>query len=466
MEPNPAIGKELKSARIEPGVRSGSGLVLASPGEVRSADQVDQWYHALDTKAYASAMRSNFVWAIPVALFTLVVLAVAGYPTWRLLALAATFAAPIGWILFWLSESRRARMGTPGWDMIRIGPRFVLLFLSLAFTAGIRSPFLPFFLIAFSELVVASGWSRMVKATAALVAVGLLAMGAMPEHWFGPQVPQPAYGIILLSTLATSAAYHTRYLLTLARAVIDSTAELKLAREAMVQSACARARDMEQLAAKLLHELKNPLAAIKGLVQLSARAACDPDSREQLYVVVSEVGRMEGILREYLSFSRPLDALRPQRLALGALADEVLSAMDARAASGGVVLRRRGDANVEADPRRLKEALFNLVGNALDATSKGGAVEIQIEEADETARIAVRDSGRGMPAEVLERLGTPFFTTRDQGTGVGVAIARAAFTQHGGSLLYTSAPGRGTTALGILPLTHSDRSSDGASAAG
>jgi signal transduction histidine kinase len=71
-----------------------------------------------------------------------------------------------------------------------------------------------------------------------------------------------------------------------------------------------------------------------------------------------------------------------------------------------------------------------------------------------------------MPAEVLERLGTPFFTTRDQGTGVGVAIARAAFTQHGGSLLYTSAPGRGTTALGILPLTHSDRSSDGASAAG
>ncbi len=227
VEPNPAIGKELKSARIEPGVRSGSGLVLASPGEVRSADQVDQWYHALDTKAYASAMRSNFVWAIPVALFTLVVLAVAGYPTWRLLALAATFAAPIGWILFWLSESRRARMGTPAWDMIRIGPRFVLLFLSLAFTAGIRSPFLPFFLIAFSELVVASGWSRMVKATAALVAVGLLAMGAMPEHWFGPQVPQPAYGIILLSTLATSAAYHTRYLLTLARAVIDSTGELK-----------------------------------------------------------------------------------------------------------------------------------------------------------------------------------------------------------------------------------------------
>jgi signal transduction histidine kinase len=433
---------------------------------VRSADEFDQWYHALDTKAYASAKRSNLVWVIPVTLFTLVVLAVAGYPTWRLLALAATFAAPIGWLLFWLSESRSGRMRTPAWDMIRIGPRFVLLFLSLAFTAGIRSPLLPFLLITFSELVVASGWSRMVKTTAALVAAGLLAMGAMPEHWFAPQVPQPAYGIILLTTLATTAAIQTRYLLILGRKIIDSTSELNRARGAMVERAVARARDMEQLATSLSQQLKNPLTAIKGLVQLSARAATDTDSREQLYVVAAEVDRMEGILKESRSFSRPMEALKLQRIALGALADEVLSAMEARAASARVVLRRRGDALVEADPRRLKEALFNLVGNGLDAISEGGIVEVEIEETDQQARIAVRDSGRGMPPEVLERLGTPFFTTRDEGTGLGVVGALAVFALHGGSLVYASEPGRGTTAVGTLPLTSSHRSSNVARAIG
>jgi len=421
-----------------------------------------QWYRAMDATAYASAMRATLVWVVLLVVFVLAALAVAGYPSWRILALAATLATCVAW--------RFVRLGGQGptalSDTLTVVPRFLMILLGQALTGGILSPLLGTILLPFADLVVRSGWSRMAKAMTALVVAGLFAMAVLPASWFGPQVPNPAYWMILLATLATGVAANTRYVLTLTCTIVECAYEAKLAREAMVQRADARARDMEQLAAKLLHELKNPLAAIKGLVQLSARAACDPDSREQLYVVVSEVGRMEGILREYLSFSRPLDALRPQRLALGALADEVLSAMDARAASGGVVLRRRGDANVEADPRRLKEALFNLVGNALDATSKGGAVEIQIEEADETARIAVRDSGRGMPAEVLERLGTPFFTTRDQGTGVGVAIARAAFTQHGGSLLYTSAPGRGTTALGILPLTHSDRSSDGASAAG
>jgi signal transduction histidine kinase len=209
--------------------------------------------------------------------------------------------------------------------------------------------------------------------------------------------------------------------------------------------------------------LKNPLAAIKGLVQLSARAACDPDSAEQLRVVATEVDRMESILKEYLSFSRPVEALQPQRVALGALADEVLTLMEARAATAGVALRRRGDAIIEADPRRLKDALFNLVGNALEATTSGGDVEVEINEVARSARIAVRDSGRGMAPEVLERLGTPFFTTRDEGTGLGVVVARATFAQHGGSLVYSSEPGRGTTALGTLPLK---RSNGAAGAAG
>jgi signal transduction histidine kinase len=325
---------------------------------------------------------------------------------------------------------------------------------------------LPTILIPFSDLVIKNGWSRMAKTILVLIAGGLFALIVLPARWFGPDVPQPAYWILLLAILVTAGAWHTRYALVLTRTIGDSACQLGRAREEVVYRAVARAREMEQIGLKLSHELKNPLAAIKGLVQLSARAACDPDSAEQLRVVAAEVDRMESILKEYLSFSRPLESLQPQRMALGALADEVLSLMDARAASAGIALRRRGDAIIEADPRRLKDALFNLVGNAVEATSEGGKVEVEIDQIERSARIAVRDSGRGMPPEVLDRIGTPFFTTRDEGTGLGVVVARAAFAQHGGSLVYSSEPGRGTTAVGTLPLRSAQRSNDGAGAAG
>ena len=447
---------------------SESGAVLANQSPMQSLDQTDRWYRARATSAYMSAARGKLAWLICLDLFIVIVLALTGYPTLRVVALGATFAASLALFVTWLSRSRPV----PAWSApphprtVEVVPRFLLMLGALSLTGGLRSPLLPAILIPFSDLVIKNGWSRTAKGILILVAGSLLAMAVLPARWFGPDIGQPVYWIILLAILATAGAWHTRYALLLTRTVGDSACQLGRAREEMVIRALTRARELEQIGAKLSHELKNPLAAIKGLVQLSARAACDPDSREQLRVVAAEVDRMESILKEYLSFSRPLEALQPQSVALGTLADEVISAMDARAASAGVVLRRRGDATIEADPRRLKDALFNLVGNAVEATPEGGRVEVEIHESERAARIAVRDSGRGMPPEVLERLGTPFFTTRDEGTGLGVVVARAAFAQHGGSLVYASEPGQGTTATGTLPLRYAHRSDDGAAAAG
>jgi len=432
---------------------------------MHSLEQAERWYRSRAQTAYMSAARSKVVWLVPWYVFTVVVLALAGYPTARVVALAVTFAAGMAMFLFWLSQA----LATPAAhasarpDTLQMVPRFLLLLLGLALTGGIRSPLLPATLLPLSDLVIKNGWSRMVQSVLALVGASLLMMALAPAQWFGPDVPQPAYWMVLLGVLLTAAFWQTRYALLLTRTVGDSACQLGLAREEMVHRALARARELEQIGLKLSHELKNPLAAIKGLVQLSARAACDPDSAEQLRVVAAEVDRMESILKEYLSFSRPVEALQPKRVALGALADEVLTLLEARAATAGVALRRRGDAIIEADPRRLKDALFNLVGNALEATTSGGDVEVEINEVELSARIAVRDSGRGMAPEVLERLGTPFFTTRDEGTGLGVVVARATFAQHGGSLVYSSEPGRGTTALGTLPLK---RTNDAAGAAG
>ncbi len=446
-----------------------SGPILANQPGVQSLDQAEQWYRARATAAYMSAMRGKFVWITAVYVFIVGVLALARYPTPRVLALAATLAASMATFVVWLSRNCSCsvpRVTSAQSETLQTLPRFLLMFVALGLTGGVRSPLLPATLLPFSDLVIKNGWSPTAKSILVLIAGGLFALLVLPARWFGPDVPQPAYWLVLLAILVTAGAWHTRYALLLTRTVGESACQLGRAREEMVYRAVARAREMEQIGLKLSHELKNPLAAIKGLVQLSARAACDPDSAEQLRVVAAEVDRMESILKEYLSFSRPFEALQPKPVALGALADEVLSLMDARAASAGVALRRRGDAVIQADPRRLKDALFNLVGNAVEATPKGGKVEVEIDELDRAARIAVRDSGRGMPPEVLDRIGTPFFTTRDEGTGLGVVVARATFAQHGGSLVYSSEPGRGTTAVGTLPMMSVQRSKDVAGAAG
>lgn len=213
-----------------------------------------------------------------------------------------------------------------------------------------------------------------------------------------------------------------------------------------------RAQDLERMGARLAHELKNPLAGAKALLQLGLRNPAEVASHERFQLLLGEVARMQEILRRYLSLARPSDELTPTRVDLGALVSDTLQALSVRARGARVRLSSRGDATVEADPRRLAEAVGNLVSNAIEATPPGGEVAVEVRERGGEAEIVVRDTGRGMAPETLRRLGTPFFTTRREGTGLGVAFVRAAIAEHGGTLRYESEPGKGTTVRAILPV--------------
>ena len=202
---------------------------------------------------------------------------------------------------------------------------------------------------------------------------------------------------------------------------------------------------------KLAHELKNPLTGMKALVQLGLRNPAESSSHVRLAILERELARMQEILTRFVSVARPLDEVRLARVELGSLVSETLLLLSAQAADARVRLFARGDATVEADPRRLKEALLNLVVNGLEATPPGGVVLIEIHASEGLAEIVVHDTGRGMPPETLKRLGTPFFTTRENGMGLGVALARSVFALHGGSLGYRSEPGNGTTVTATLP---------------
>lgn len=215
--------------------------------------------------------------------------------------------------------------------------------------------------------------------------------------------------------------------------------------------ALGRARELEPAGVEVAHELKNPLSAVKALVQLGLRTPAESASHDRLRIIEREVTRMQEILLGYLSPTRPIGAVAPERIHLGVLVSDTLLVLSARAAEALVRLSSRGDACVEGDPRSLKKALFDLVANGIEATPAGGEVVVEVRPVADQIEITVRDTGRGMPPETLRRLGTPFFTTREQGTGLGVTLARAIIAQHGGSLGYESEPGKGTIVRAKLP---------------
>ena len=135
----------------------------------------------------------------------------------------------------------------------------------------------------------------------------------------------------------------------------------------------------------------------------------------------------------------------------------MLITLEARAATRSARLAREGECGVvRGDRRRLKEALLNLVANAIEAGAGAGPsghrVTVRLaRQADGAASVIVEDTGRGMSARDLEKIGTPFFTSREGGTGLGVVLARGVIQQHGGELAYESQEGKGTRARVRLP---------------
>jgi len=303
--------------------------------------------------------------------------------------------------------------------------------------------------------VLSGGQSRRSRVHVLFICASALLMALAPGEWFGPPLPPHTFAAVAALGLAAGTLLLTHYVGFLASALEEAVWDTLAAREQLAAQALARSRELEGLGARLSHELRNPLAAIKALAQLWSRAADDPEERDQLRTIVSEAERMKVTMEEYLSFSRPLEELRLEPVSLGALAREVVAVLAGRADEARVGMHAVGDAGAAADPRRVKEALLNLLANALEATPPGGRVDVMVSAKDGVARIAVADTGGGMAPATLERIGTPFFTTRESGTGLGVLLARSVFTRHGGGLTYESVPGVGTTAVATLPTERS-----------
>ncbi|MGE0871795.1 MAG: nitrogen regulation protein NR(II) [Kofleriaceae bacterium] len=434
-----------------------SGTSLATTADVAtSAPAPDAFWRGYRNEYFiqeaTATTRLTVSAGVLVHATVLALLANAGYPTWRLIAFALLF------MIFAITHRLIVRVIR---DPQRVESAFILMNVTAqlfvvgcaALTGGVHSPFLPNLVLPSIVSLLFFGPYPVARWTAVGNALLVIAMVSLPQFVVGPALPATEYTAAVL----VSIGWHLfmLHLMVGKLTVVSNRAGDSMAclREERVSEAVARLQRLQSVGAKVAHELKNPLASIKGLCQLVARSPESERTQERLAVVASEIGRMETILAEYLSFSRPLEDLKPEALDLGVLARDVLDVLAGRADQAGVELSLDGAAPpVSGDPRRLKEALINLVANAIEATPHGGAVTLRLTSSSGNVTLEVRDTGRGIAAEDLERLGTSFFTTRPNGTGLGVVLAQGVITQHGGSLGYVSSIGSGTVATIVLPV--------------
>ena len=433
-----------------------AGTSLANPRVVPAPDAV--WRNQRDQfflQEARATTRMMVAGGLLVEVALIAILIQAGYPMWRILAALGLYLAFIFGhrvILTVTRETQRVEHAFIGMNVI--AQLFVVG--SCALTGGIHSPLLPgtampaiVSLLFFGPLSV-SRWMALGNG------LFIVAMVSLPQDVVGPALPSNSYALAVMLNLTWN-LFMLHLMVGKLSAIANQTSESYAdLREERLSEAEAQLRRLQSVGAKVAHELKNPLAAIKGLCQLVARAPESERTQERLAVVSSEISRMETILAEYLSFSRPLEDLEPEALDVSELSRDVLEVLAGRADQAGVSLALEGaHTKVEGDPRRLKEALINLVANAIEATPNGGAVVLRVRNGGSEVVVEVEDTGRGISADDLARLGTSFFTTRPNGTGLGVVLAQSVITQHGGSLGYSSTVGRGTIATIKLPATTS-----------
>ncbi len=212
------------------------------------------------------------------------------------------------------------------------------------------------------------------------------------------------------------------------------------------------------LAASLSHELRNPLSIIKVNLQVLSRQDYLPSvDRQRLEMAVTEVSRLEGILRQLLDVAKPL-ALNPAPHDPTAVVQGCLDLLRPKLAERGIRLRRLLEPDLGElmlDQGKLEQALFNLLLNAMDAVADGGYITVRSRESqtpDGPAwELSVRDNGAGMSPEDLAQIFTPFFTKKVYGTGLGLTNVKRIAEAHGGGVAVESTPGKGSRFSLILP---------------
>lgn len=315
----------------------------------------------------------------------------------------------------------------------------------IGLSGGLRSPVYPFVLLLVVTVPILRDQRRAFVAAALAL---LLTWGLVVLRSPGDELAAMVLYAACMSSLIVGALFIGMWLRGLSDLMLRRSLE---ARDEALHDHVERVRELTTFAAQIAHELKNPLASIKGL---GALMELEPErAAERLVVLRREADRMQSVLEEFLNFSRPLAPLAVEDVRLGDLVTDVADLHAGLATEKRLAIDTGAppDLRVRADGRKVKQVLVNLVQNAIDASPVGGTITLRVEPREEGVCLRVTDEGAGVPPERLRRLVEPGVTTKPNGSGLGLTIVRALVEQHAGVLTLANREGGGFVATVELP---------------
>ncbi|HEU5154371.1 MAG TPA: ATP-binding protein [Gemmatimonadales bacterium] len=202
-----------------------------------------------------------------------------------------------------------------------------------------------------------------------------------------------------------------------------------------------------RMAASIVHDIRSPMAALRGTAELLRMKLSEPTHVEKLNLIIQEVDRLTKLSGEMLEFSAGAQPLRLEELSLSLVVEQFLKTVEPRLEKEKIELECKLDPGrpLPLDRHKLARLLHNVVGNALEAMQPGGKLKLETRGVKDGGILAISDSGAGMDEETLRRVCEPFFSQgKVQGIGLGMAIVRRIAEQHGATLSIESHPGKGT----------------------
>lgn len=259
----------------------------------------------------------------------------------------------------------------------------------------------------------------------------------------------------LVNTLAEALRVQSGNYKLVAEQLAEANRSLREAEAAVRRS--DRLAALGQLSAGLAHELRNPLGTIKASSEMLARSVASENevAREVAGFISTEVDRTNALVTRFLEFARPLQ-LKLARADLTETLDRAVALVERESAKYRITVYKNYSSDLAPfpfDAELMERVFFNLLLNAAQATPAGGAVTVKTRGFDETAEIAVIDRGPGIDPKIRENIFNPFFTTKPDGVGLGLAIVSKIVDEHGGRMAVESEPGKGSVFRVYLPVS-------------
>ncbi len=268
---------------------------------------------------------------------------------------------------------------------------------------------------------------------------------------------------VMTSTLRLREAAITELNRSLELKVQERTAELEAKNMLLVKTQedllkAEKLAAVGELAAGVAHEINNPMAIIRGNAELLLmELPQDHPSREEAEIIAQQVGRVEGIVGNLLSFARRRRK-NIKRVLINKTLEEILRQIRHQVPLNGIEVRRESSSEtvtLEGDENQLRQVFTNLIVNAVQSMEQGGLLTVRIIEdaVAGTCRVEIEDTGNGIPPEQIKDIFTPFFTTKQSGTGLGLSVSYGIVKNHSGVITVRSEPGTGSLFAVTLPLS-------------